>query len=359
MRIGIDIDNTLTSIKNKLDKAAYDYAKKLNKNINDNLKINDIHNNGNIYQQKFNFTYEELKYFLGPIQEEITNNAIPREYCVDVINKLHNEGNEIYIITARDNEFHDNPYLQSEIWLNENNIYYDKLIVNARDKKKACLENNIDLFIDDSISNCINVSKAGIMTITIDNNNEKINGIINFNNWNQIYNFITNNIIYKIIQYNDNYKNEICNFINKSMHKFIGRPYKDRPDISNINDYYINNNGNFWLAIDVKKNKIIGSIALDNRSNEYGILKRFYVEEEHQNKGIGSKLYELFYDYIEKNTKIKKIYLVSDRVLQNAHRFYIHKGYKQIKKIDIDMHMNYEEDDDIFVKDIDRNSTNK
>ena len=93
---------------------------------------------------------EELKYFLGPIQEEITNNAIPRPDCVDIIKQLHEDGNEIYIITARDDEFHENPYLQSEVWLKENNIYYDKLIVNARDKRKVCLENNIDMLFTDT-----------------------------------------------------------------------------------------------------------------------------------------------------------------------------------------------------------------
>ena len=189
MRIGIDIDDTMTNIKDKLTNAAIKYAKSLNKNVeNINYNIVDIYNNGNIYQKLFNFTYEELKHFLGTIQEEITNNALPRENCVDIINKLHNDGNEIYIITARDNEFHEDPYKQSKEWLDKNHIYYDKLVVNARDKGKACLENNIDLLIDDSISNCLSVNKLGIKAITIGNEN---NGkIINANNWNEIYNYI-------------------------------------------------------------------------------------------------------------------------------------------------------------------------
>lgn len=94
MRIGIDIDDTLTDIKEQLTNAAFDYAKTLNKKVeNENTEINDIYNDGNIYQKIFNFSYDELKYFLGTIQENITNNAIPRKYCVDVIKKLHEEGN--------------------------------------------------------------------------------------------------------------------------------------------------------------------------------------------------------------------------------------------------------------------------
>lgn len=70
------------------------------------------------------------------------------------------------------------------------NIYYDKLIVNARDKKKVCLEHDIDLLIDDSISNCLSVSSAGIPTVMIGNNKTLNNKIENFNDWKQIYDFL-------------------------------------------------------------------------------------------------------------------------------------------------------------------------
>ena len=136
------------------------------------------------------------------------------------------------------------------------------------------------------------------------------------------------------------------------MHKFIGRPYKERLDVSNIMDYYFRNHGFFWLAIDVKNTKVIGTIALENRDNQYGILKRFYVDEEYQNNGVGSKLYEIFYNYVETKTKINKIYLTCGKVLKKAHHFYISKGFIYQNTLDIEMH--YAKDDDFFVKNIDR-----
>lgn len=194
MRIGIDIDDTLTDIRKKLNNAAFEYAKTLNKKvINENIEINDVNNDGNIYQKIFSFSYDELKYFLGTIQENITKNAIPRKDCVEIINKLHKEGNKIFIITARDNEFHDDPYQQSVYWLNKNNIYFDKLIVNARDKKKICLDEKINLLIDDNVSNCKNVISGGISAIMITNNDttEK-EGIKCFKNWIDVYNYLHN-----------------------------------------------------------------------------------------------------------------------------------------------------------------------
>ena len=104
-----------------------------------------------MYKKKFEFTYEELKYFLKNIQEEITNRAKPRNNAIETINRLRKEGHKIIIITARDSEFHDNPYLLSKNWLDKNNIEYDKLIVNAREKGTICKNENIDLFIDDTI----------------------------------------------------------------------------------------------------------------------------------------------------------------------------------------------------------------
>jgi len=75
-----------------------------------------------------------------------------------VIHNLKELGHTIIIITARTDEFHDNPYRQSKEWLEKNNIEYDKLVVNARDKGMACIEEKIDLYIDDNLNNCIRVN---------------------------------------------------------------------------------------------------------------------------------------------------------------------------------------------------------
>lgn len=192
MRIGIDIDDTLTDIKDELYQAATNYATTLGKKIESINNFEDKNNNGNKWQEVFHFDYQELKYFLKEIQEEITKKATPREYVVDAIRKLKKDGNEIIIITARDSEFHDNPYKYSKDWLDKNNIYYDKLVVNKRDKKKACIEESIDLFIDDSESNCLAVESAGIKSIKVGNNRSNRN-LTFFNDWKDIYNYIQEN----------------------------------------------------------------------------------------------------------------------------------------------------------------------
>ena len=191
MKIGIDIDNTLTEVQEELNKAAFEYAISLGKKIdNYDNQMEDIKNNGDTYRKKFQFEYEELKYFLKNIQENITNNATPRENAKEVIDKLKKEGHEIYIITARDSEFHDDPYKLSKDWLDKNEIYYDKLIVNAREKSSVCEKEKIDLFIDDQPNNCLSVSNIGIHTIMITDKAYNYDKIKQLKDWNEIYNYI-------------------------------------------------------------------------------------------------------------------------------------------------------------------------
>lgn len=158
-----------------------------------------------------------------------------------------------------------------------------------------------------------------------------------------------NNILsnINIIEYNGKYNKEINDFVNLSMHIFIGRPFKQREDLINIQDYYIEKGGNFWIAFD--EEKIVGTIALENR-NTIGILKRFYVDKDYQRLGIGSLLYNEFETYAKAKTNIKTIYLACGESLKDAHNFYTKNGWKQINKLDIDMH--FANDDDFFKKDL-------
>lgn len=190
MKIGIDIDDTLTDIRDELKEAALEYAKELGKNVNLSSKYVEDKNNGNAYQEKYGFSYEELKYFLKNIQEEIVKKAKPRQDVVEVIKNLRKDEHKIYIITARDNEFHDDPYALSKNWLDKNNIQYDKLIVNAREKAKICIKQNIDLFIDDQLANCMKISNENIKVIRITNYQKKHGNVVNKASWKDIYEYI-------------------------------------------------------------------------------------------------------------------------------------------------------------------------
>lgn len=80
-------------------------------------------------------------------------------------------------------------------WLDKYNIYYDKLIfTNAYDnvaKARVCLENNIDIMIDDSVSICKSCLDNGIVALLMDKPCNSSSDITRVYNWEDIYNFIS------------------------------------------------------------------------------------------------------------------------------------------------------------------------
>ena len=116
-----------------------------------------------------NFYKENIEYFASLFE--------PIEECSKYVKLLKEEGNTIYIISGRDNGEYKDPYTMTKKWLDSHNIYYDNLILtnayNKHEKSEKCIENNIELLIDDSISNCLNVDNLGIDTIIIGNKNDR------------------------------------------------------------------------------------------------------------------------------------------------------------------------------------------
>ena len=84
-------------------------------------------------------------------------------------------GNEIYLITARgDNfEFFKGSEEVTKKFLEDNNIKYTKIIFNAINKAQICLDNEIDIMIDDSIEHCEDVKNTGIKSILFTSNVNK------------------------------------------------------------------------------------------------------------------------------------------------------------------------------------------
>ncbi len=177
MRIGIDIDDTLTNTYEytiRVISKIYnlDYKKLLRKKLNyDELKIN------------------YPKVFEKEIYEKEIKNVKLKENAKKVINKLY-KNNEIIIITARNKNECKLPYNLCYNYLTKNKIKFNKLIVETMDKGKTCYENKIDLFIDDSINNCLNVLEYGIDTFIFDNIYNKNTKIKRVKNWLEINKYI-------------------------------------------------------------------------------------------------------------------------------------------------------------------------
>ena len=159
MRIGIDIDGVLTDIEQwQLDYGSKFYFEKYNKQILDNegYETTDIFKVDSKLDDEF-----WTEYF-----KDYSINVDVRKLASEVIKKLKQDGNEIYIITARGSflshsanvmTFEENKNIVLE-WLRKNEIEYDKIIFSPEDKLSICIENNIDVMIEDKVDNINKIS---------------------------------------------------------------------------------------------------------------------------------------------------------------------------------------------------------
>ena len=154
MRIGIDIDGVLTDVERwQLDYGSKFYYERYQKEI--------VNFEGYDTNQIFNVDDKLDEEFWREYFKEYSLNVEARKFANEVIDKLKQDGNEIYIITARGSFLSHSADVMSveenqQIvlnWLKNNNINYDKIIFSPEDKLNICKENKIDLMIEDKVDN--------------------------------------------------------------------------------------------------------------------------------------------------------------------------------------------------------------
>lgn len=186
MKIGIDIDNCISNFDDTLLKEYLKHDKKLRNTgiINENPEY--------LRKGMFDWTEEEENSFYNENIEKFAKMLKPLEDSSYYIKKLKDDGNEIYIITGRDNGEYTNPYELTKDWLNKYAISYDKLIfTNAYDKHsktEVCLENNIDLMIEDSTRISLDLISNGVKVYTMNTRyNQKEQTLDRVSKWKEIY----------------------------------------------------------------------------------------------------------------------------------------------------------------------------
>lgn len=159
MRIGIDIDGCLTDIEQwQLDYGSKFYYNNYKKEIVNYKEYEtcDIFKSTQKCDDEF---WQE--YFI-----DYSINVEVRKFAAEVIKKLQEEGNQIFIITARGSFlshsvnvmlYEENKKVVKE-WLKKSNILYDEIIFSPEDKLDICISNKIDLMIEDKVDNINKIS---------------------------------------------------------------------------------------------------------------------------------------------------------------------------------------------------------
>lgn len=170
MNIGIDIDDTITNSSVVFLK----YARIYNKKNKIPYKIKKFELDQNI---AFGWSIDNQREFAEKYLKLILKEAIPKKNVVEILKKIKKLGCNIFLITARKDSEIVGMYDFTKEWLIDNNIEFDKLIVNCDDKLKVCLDNEIKLFIDDNFFTCKKIL-----------NSKKIRVLLYETNYNKKYN---------------------------------------------------------------------------------------------------------------------------------------------------------------------------
>lgn len=147
MKIGIDIDETLTYTEISINQI----LKK--NNIDFNKKYNDI------------WTKEEVNFIFGNFYDEIIIGAKIKKDAKEVLSRLRKAGHELFIITARNNDYSNNTQMLTYNFIKENKLDITNVYFNQNKKSDLAKKLGIDLMIDDNKKVYENMKKENINVI--------------------------------------------------------------------------------------------------------------------------------------------------------------------------------------------------
>lgn len=184
MKIGIDIDDTLTLTYEKLIMTALNYDK--NKVLGKGFKDSKAYK----FVDKFYWSKDNVDDFFSTLnRKELYENLDVRDKAVAVVNRLYEEGNEIILISRRNNDLET--FNVTRQWLFQKGFKYHQLFLGTCDKGNFCEDNKIDIFIDNEEANVRAVLDKNIKALLIaTNENDNVMDLVRLQTWDEIYDYI-------------------------------------------------------------------------------------------------------------------------------------------------------------------------
>lgn len=184
MKIGIDIDDTVANTDDRIIQEALKYDKEVVKGRG--FKNKDAYT----FMEKFYWNVMDVDGFMKVIRKgKFFSELEPVKDAVTYVNKLYDEGNEIFFITRRKNNLKTK--MMTKKWLKKNGFKFNKLIMGGEDKGTMCNEFGIEVFIDNDEKNVRKTSKHGIESILKSTMyTSDVKDLNKIEEWEDIYNYI-------------------------------------------------------------------------------------------------------------------------------------------------------------------------
>ncbi len=187
MRIGIDIDNTITNTRETILVFLERYA------LAHSLPYSYDPSKYTL-EEAISWAPRDLEIFIEKHLPDVYREVTPKPHAVEVIRDLH-RNNYIALITSRNRRNGNIREITLE-WLARNQVPYDQLIMNETEnmhhfsKLAACLDNDIQVMIEDHDGLAVELSRF-IPVILFDypyNTNVRDDNIIRVQDWLQVKN---------------------------------------------------------------------------------------------------------------------------------------------------------------------------
>ena len=137
-----------------------------------------------------------------------------------------------------------------------------------------------------------------------------------------------------IKKYEHQYRDQIATLITTIQQIEFQVPVtlQDQPDLMQIDTFYQQRNGDFWVAIN-DRNEVVGTIALIDNGETFGTIRKMFVHADYRGKerGIAAKLFSILEEKAREN-KMTALYLGTVEKLKASHRFYEKNGFLQVPK---------------------------
>lgn len=187
LKIGVDVDGVIFDYMVTVRASAelYDYC--------------ELHKNGVINKEplkvggRYDWTKEERQIFADRYFVELSKTTPFNPLAVEIINRLVDEGHELYIISNR-GLIHEEAITVIEERFKKANLKFTHLFWKIDDKTEILLDNNMNVIIDDAPEVCEEAVNNGLIALYFREKDsrklEENNQLYEVDNWGQIYRYI-------------------------------------------------------------------------------------------------------------------------------------------------------------------------
>ena len=188
MKIGLDLDGVVFDSERIFRVCAELY------DVNVLHKYSVIDNREVKFQDRFDWTKEEMEDFMNKNQTNIIKKSPFMPGAKEVLKLLKQNGHELVIITARGYKVKEHIAITQDILKQNDMDIFDNYFWGIENKEEICLQEKIDLMIEDSNTKCKILSDNKIKTIYFKDapnfdmeENEYLKVLYN---WGEIYRYI-------------------------------------------------------------------------------------------------------------------------------------------------------------------------